>query len=208
MYEVFLKERKVIITSPGSYQFINKMGTVVHADSLHSVDNSGTDIAHFLEGEDPLLVISGDENLLWEKFKSTFTLLPAAGGIVHSTSGYLFIYRKLKWDLPKGKIDHDESAEEAALREVKEETGLKQLTVTGIYPSTWHIYRTFHNHQEGEWILKETKWFSMEGLAEEQLVPESSEEIEAAGWFSPGELDKVLSNTYASLQTLITSLQQ
>ena len=39
----------------------------------------------------------------------------------------LLIYRNGVWDLPKGKIEFGESYEDAALREVAEETGVKNL---------------------------------------------------------------------------------
>ena len=40
----------------------------------------------------------------------------------------LLIFRNGVWDLPKGgKIEYNESYEDAALREVSEETGVKNL---------------------------------------------------------------------------------
>jgi 8-oxo-dGTP pyrophosphatase MutT (NUDIX family) len=60
-------------------------------------------------------------------------LVFAAGGIVRrrapSGDGYLIAIvhrpRYDDWSLPKGKLDAGESAEEGALREVEEETGLR-----------------------------------------------------------------------------------
>ena len=42
-------------------------------------------------------------------------------------SNYLLIYRRGKWDLPKGKLDYEESPEQAGVREVEEECGIGQL---------------------------------------------------------------------------------
>lgn len=56
--------------------------------------------------------------------------LRAAGGVVYRTGGdrvELSLVHRSKyddWSLPKGKLDEGESFEEAALREVEEETGL------------------------------------------------------------------------------------
>ena len=55
-------------------------------------------------------------------------LLVAAGGLVENEKGeILFMFRRGKWDMPKGKRDPGETLEECALREVEEETGVGQL---------------------------------------------------------------------------------
>ena len=54
--------------------------------------------------------------------------IEAAGGIIISEKGeLLMIFRRGKWDLPKGKIDQGETPPQAAIREVKEETGLSMV---------------------------------------------------------------------------------
>ena len=52
-------------------------------------------------------------------------LIVAAGGIVHRDGRVLLVHRPRynDWSLPKGKVDGGESPGEAALREVREETG-------------------------------------------------------------------------------------
>ena len=47
------------------------------------------------------------------------------------------------WGLPKGHIEHGESAEQAALREISEECGvpLDSLTIVGRLPSAEYVYR-------------------------------------------------------------------
>jgi 8-oxo-dGTP diphosphatase len=51
----------------------------------------------------------------------------AAGGVVVKDGRVLLVHRPRydDWTLPKGKLDQGESFEEAALREVREETGLR-----------------------------------------------------------------------------------
>jgi 8-oxo-dGTP diphosphatase len=51
----------------------------------------------------------------------------AAGGIVRCDGEVLLIHRPKydDWSFPKGKLDEGEDWEEAALREVEEETGLR-----------------------------------------------------------------------------------
>ena len=54
----------------------------------------------------------------------------------------LFIFRKGKWDLPKGKIEKNEKIDEGALREVIEETGIKKVKIDGFFDTTYHIIKT------------------------------------------------------------------
>src|SRR5215204_4522110 len=52
-------------------------------------------------------------------FTKKFTLIKAAGGLVVNDDRHLLlIFRRGKWDLPKGKLDPGESLETCALREV------------------------------------------------------------------------------------------
>ena len=52
-------------------------------------------------------------------------IIKAGGGLVLNEKGeLLMIYRRGKWDLPKGKLDEGETIEECAVREVMEETGV------------------------------------------------------------------------------------
>ncbi len=61
-------------------------------------------------------------------FFKHFIIIQAAGGLVKNEQNeILFIFRRGKWDLPKGKNDGDEIPRECAVREVKEETGLQKI---------------------------------------------------------------------------------
>ena len=51
-------------------------------------------------------------------------LIQAAGGLVVNEKGeVLFMFRRGKWDLPKGKLDPGETLEACALREVEGRNG-------------------------------------------------------------------------------------
>jgi 8-oxo-dGTP pyrophosphatase MutT (NUDIX family) len=165
-------------------------------------------VLQFLESKDPMSAVSGNMGWMWPAFQSLFMLMPAAGGIVKSEKGYLFIFRRGCWDFPKGKIDENETPKEAAIREVQEETGLKDLTLTGELPSTWHIYRSLYKKTERQWILKETKWFMMSAGENQPLFPEKSEDIEEVRWFLLPEFNLILDNTYPNLKRLINILQK
>ena len=45
----------------------------------------------------------------------------------------LMIFRRGKWDLPKGKLDKGETFERCAVREIEEETGFRNLKLLASY---------------------------------------------------------------------------
>lgn len=127
---------------------------------------------------DEVVLYSDNYDQLCRDFESHFTILEAAGGIVLNPEGQmLFIFRRGYWDLPKGKIDAGESREEAAAREVREETGLDQLEMGPLLATTHHTYRD----GKGRRILKHTYWYRMESSGG-RLVPQAEEDIEQAVW--------------------------
>lgn len=132
-------------------------------------------------------------------FFSLFKVLEAAGGVVRNEQNQiLVIFRNDKWDLPKGKIDKKkETFREAALREVKEETGLEDITVNGKLITTYHLYL-----RKERMILKPTYWYEMFAHSSGKLVPEERENITKVVWVSEDELPEILSNTYYSLEEL------
>jgi 8-oxo-dGTP pyrophosphatase MutT (NUDIX family) len=138
-------------------------------------------------------------------FNSIFTRVEAAGGIVRNANReYLFIKRLGIWDLPKGKLHKKESAPDGALREVTEETGLSNLTLTRQLQSTYHIY----TDRKGREVLKETFWFEMRCNEDQKLVPQLEEDITEVKWFGADELNIPVQNTYASLRQLLEAYLQ
>ena len=108
------------------------------------------------------------EKKLTSYFNSLFRLIEAAGGLVkNQKEEWLFIYRNGKWDLPKGKIEKGEGIKKAAIREVKEECGIKKLKILKELPSTYHTY-----FMEEKAILKRTYWFEMSCGDDSKLVPQ------------------------------------
>ena len=114
---------------------------------------------------------------IWHDFTSLYKTIEAAGGVVfNEKKEVLFIYRLSFWDLPKGKIEKGEVPEEAAIREVQEETGLVYITLSDHIINTYHTYI----HKEKR-VLKKSYWFKMDTL-DWQLTPQYSEDIEKAEW--------------------------
>jgi 8-oxo-(d)GTP phosphatase len=146
-----------------------------------------------------------DFNSACKAFNGLFTRIEAAGGIVRNEKQELLFIKRLGiWDLPKGKLYKNEYPEQGALREVTEETGLINLTISKQLPSTYHIY----TGRKGNEILKETFWFEMSCIENQNLVPQLEEDITEVKWFSPADLKMPVQNTYASLQNLLESYFQ
>src|SRR4051812_26195302 len=94
----------------------------------------------------------------------------AAGGLVTTDKNeLLMMFRRGKWDLPKGKLDEGESLETCAVREVQEETGLKDVVLEGLVGITYHEY--FDKYSDVD-VIKETHWFAMKAKREDKLVPQ------------------------------------
>src|SRR5690606_23151875 len=95
---------------------------------------------------------------LEKELENTFHPVTAAGGVVcNPDGGVLMIYRRGKWDLPKGKLDEGEAIEACAVREVVEETGLPdELQLGRKICETFHVYA--HGAKD---MLKVTHWYKM-----------------------------------------------
>ena len=131
-------------------------------------------------------------------FKKKLKVIRAGGGIVKNYKDEtLFIYRRDKWDLPKGKMDKGESIEETALREVEEETGVKNLSIIDLFKQTYHIFK-----KNNKYYLKETTWFNMKTDYAETLKPEIKEEITRVVWKSKTQI-KNIKNTYSNIKLLL-----
>ena len=125
--------------------------------------------------------------------------IDAAGGVVENEKGgILMIYRRGKWDLPKGKRDDGEDIAACALREVNEETGLQQLTLGEKICDTYHIYS--HHQQE---LLKRTTWYKMKGDSAGQLVPQQEENILEARWIAPDMLGQTVFKSYEAIREVL-----
>lgn len=141
-------------------------------------------------------------NELLDALKEHFLFIQAAGGLVQSDNGnLLLIYRKGKWDLPKGKLDEGETLEECAVREVSEETGLEGLQLIRSLGTTYHTYV-----QDGEPVLKESHWYLMQAPESRNLQPQTEEDIEQCIWAEPAQLESYLTNTHPSIADVLCSV--
>jgi len=138
------------------------------------------------------------ENAVAEALKQTFKMAPAAGGIVVKNGKIVTITRHDIPDLPKGHIEKGESPEQAALREVEEETGIGKLQIVKPLPSTWHCY-----FEHEEWKLKRTYWYLMQSEAELQAKPQTEEGISEVKLIGAEEIDSFLKRTFRSISEIL-----
>ena len=83
-----------------------------------------------------------NEEKLERFLRKKLPVVEAAGGLVYNNKReILFIYRNGKWDIPKGRIEKNESHQEAAVREVEEETGIEGLEVKKFLTTTYHVFK-------------------------------------------------------------------
>lgn len=136
------------------------------------------------------------QKAVWKKF----TLVQAGGGAVWKKERLLFIYRRGKWDLPKGKLDPGETIETCATREVAEETGVT-ARISRMLLRTYHTY-----HEAGKHILKESVWFEMAADARQQEKPQAEEDITELRWLPRTEWSTVLDNTFPSIKDVLEAL--
>jgi 8-oxo-dGTP diphosphatase len=108
--------------------------------------------------------------------------IQAAGGVVQDADGRIVVVHRPRyddWSLPKGKLDPGETFEEAALREVWEETGLRARLVRSL-PSV---------HYEVRGRSKEVRYWLM---AAEPGAFTPNDEVDQLRWLSPADALELL----------------
>jgi 8-oxo-dGTP pyrophosphatase MutT (NUDIX family) len=112
----------------------------------------------------------------------------------------LVIRRKGRLDLPKGKVDADETVNDGAIREVMEECGLARVELARPLTVTWHTYE-----RKGRQWLKRTDWFLMRASSRQPTEPEAEEFIEEVMWFKRDEVREMRHETYPSLRRVLNA---
>ena len=172
--------------------------TVYRSGESESIDQIPVNFEIRKEIQHLMLPVRDPDSFFKELCKS-FDLLEAAGGIVANARGeILMIFRLGRWDLPKGKRDDGETIEHTALREVAEETGVKELELGEQLDITYHCYR-----YQGANVLKKTVWYKMHSSYTGLLVPQTEEGIEKAEWVPRNDIPERMASAYASIRTLM-----
>jgi 8-oxo-(d)GTP phosphatase len=148
---------------------------------------------HFTEFNSITIAVKDKEKTI-SQVESYYTIIKAAGGIVEKGDTILLIHRLGKWDLPKGKLEKNETSKIAAVREIFEETGVKAKLSNKIC-TTWHTYSV-----NGKGILKRTKWYKMISKDDSGMKPQKEEDIEHLEWMNTKKVENAMANTYSSIR--------
>lgn len=116
----------------------------------------------------------------------------AAGGVIVRDGRVAIVHRPhhADWSLPKGKLDAGEDWEQAALREVEEECGLRCRLGAELPPSDYTV---------GDGRSKRVRWWSMEVAEDLGFTP--STEVDEMRWLTPADAVELLS--YADDRALV-----
>lgn len=194
MYKVFVNEKKLLLSKQSedleknlSYESFTTLEI-----ALDLLENTSVK---------ELNVFGENIDEIWSEFQKLFRIIEAAGGIVNNGTGdILFIKRLGKWDLPKGKMEKGESREESAVREIEEETGLKDVELVEFINTTYHIYI----ERNGDKILKCTHWFEMNFFGEDTSKPQIEEGITEVAWKNTSQIEnEVFPSTFKNIELII-----
>ena len=191
MYKVFANRLPIVLTSKAKY--LSNENTFL----LSSLEID--EILKKLRKHKKIYLFFPKKKDLVKEFKSKIKTIYASGGIVkNKKSELLFIFRRGKWDLPKGKADKGESKQQTALREVKEETGVKKLVMNKFFSTTFHIVRN-----NKKYYLKETTWYLMSSNYEGDLIPQIDEGIKSVKWKNLNQVKKIKEKTFKNISIIL-----
>jgi 8-oxo-dGTP pyrophosphatase MutT (NUDIX family) len=107
----------------------------------------------------------------------------AAGGVILRHGQVCVIHRPdyEDWSLPKGKLDGGETHEQAALREVHEETGLR----CALGPEL-----SAQQYVDRKGRPKTVRWWAMTVVSDDGLTP--SDEVDQRRWIPVAEAERLL----------------
>lgn len=194
MYKVFINEKRLTLGNAplGIVKNFSFQGPATLEMAIDLLENTSSSDIH---------VYGDSTEEVFSAFSSFYKKIEAAGGLVKNPKGeLLFIHRLGKWDLPKGKIEKDESIETAAVREIEEETGLSDLSIQTPARTTYHTYV----ERNGTKALKVTYWFHMLYEGSAVPVPQLEEGITKVEWKDTKQIEsEVLPSTFKNIQMLL-----
>ncbi len=192
MYSVYYLDNVLIITENKEKYPDNELVLAEGKTALCSFTEAWIDD----ENRRDTVIYGYDVEKMFHHLKKHFKYVEAAGGVARNSENKLLFIRRWKiWDLPKGKVNKNESIEACALREVEEETGVSGVQITDVLPSSFHFY--FYKEKL---FLKKTYWFLMNTQYAGALKPQLEEDISEVKWLDAVRCRNAFGETYRSLR--------
>jgi 8-oxo-dGTP pyrophosphatase MutT (NUDIX family) len=129
----------------------------------------------------------------------------SAGGVVYRKDDAAPLFLLIRdsyqnWGFPKGHVEAGERAEDAALREVREETGIDQLSIRGTIDTIDWYFRF-----RGRLIHKVCHFYLME-TSQAHTSPQQAEGITACQWVEYAAARTAIS--YANARQLLLRAEE
>lgn len=197
LQKVFIDERCLVFTDQGIKGKENTLSSLGGGikPALKQMENLAPGGEYYL--------ISANPEKLFLEFCKNYKIIEAAGGLcLNKNKDFLFIYRNNMWDLPKGKLEKNESIQQCAVREVEEECGITHLILQQKLCVTYHTYTVNQKN-----ILKRSHWYQMQYNGNSTLKPQLEEGITALKWVSEIEVEEILSKSYETIKLVFLAFK-
>jgi 8-oxo-dGTP pyrophosphatase MutT (NUDIX family) len=196
MYKVFVNKSPIVLTDK-TEMTLKSNGMIIPFVNGKQLRELVVD----LENNKPkkrVYITHFDLDELWAAFVNEFNYVQAAGGLVFNEKNeFLVIHRNGKWDLPKGHLKKGERPEYGAMREVEEECGIGNLSITKPLSNTFHMY------ERNGLVLKKTFWYVMKSNYSGDLTPQLEEGIDKVEWKLKADIPILRKKSYPIINALL-----
>ncbi len=199
--KIFVKEKPIYLTNTLSEEQI----VLSKQENVIFINNEKVKAKNILKklGEENMIaaiVLGNNFTAVKKDFFAQFEVIEAAGGIVQNENKeLLFIFRRDKWDLPKGKLEKGETIESCASREIEEETAVKNLDCKRKIGETYHLYTEKEKN-----ILKVCHWFYFTCPTSQNIVAQAEEDIVEVKWIATQNIKEPMANTFKNIKEIMT----
>lgn len=201
MYKVFIQNNSISFIE--KINTTNLEGFIVNENYFNAHNQQIRELLNNSDFSIAIFVVCNTPQSVFDAFFASYEKVTAAGGIVVCGEKVAIINRHDKWDLPKGKVEENETIETAAIREIEEETGITKLQLKQHLIDTYHTYDTY-----GPDTLKRTVWFVVSTDELQQGIPQAEESISEVRWVNRNELNSYISTSYLSLKEVVQEFEK